>query len=74
MYKIRKVIYEPIEVEPKSLMTLTEAAKELGISLSGVARAIDSGSLREVIDTEASYHGHRLVFRKEVSALKEKKN
>lgn len=60
-YKLRVVEYHDLEVSPEALVTVTEAAKILGMSKPGVISAIERGALSEVIDTEGGYRGRRLL-------------
>lgn len=67
--KIRRVIYEDITLEPSELMTVSEAAKVLNMSMPGVISAIKRGVLSEVIDESKDYHGRRLVLAEDVARL-----
>jgi hypothetical protein len=54
-------------------MSISEAARELGMSMAGVIRAMERGELKEIIDEEALYHRKRLVLRSEVAKFKRKR-
>lgn len=60
-YKIRVVEYHDVEVNPETLVTVTEAAQITGMKKSGVIRAIERGVLTEIVDTEEGYRGRRLL-------------
>jgi hypothetical protein len=69
-YRIKRVSYEEIELDRADLMTLTEAAEILGLTLPGVISAMDRGRLSEIINDEAPnpQHGRRLVLRADVAS------
>lgn len=71
--KIRKVIYEEINIDRARLITLSEAARQLGMTLQGVSHAIDRGELAEIIDEHAPYQGRRLVELSEVAVYAERR-
>jgi hypothetical protein len=68
-YKVRVTDYKPVNLKEEDLMTVAEAAKTLGLSMPGVIRAIERGTLTEVIDENAGYHGRRLLLKTEVKRL-----
>ena len=68
-YKLRVTGYKPVHLTEEDLMTVAEAARTLGLSMPGVIRAIERGTLTEVIDENASYHGRRLLLKAEVKRL-----
>lgn len=70
IYSIKRVNYERIDLEREELMTVTEAANALGLTLPGVIAAIQRGVLTEVIDEEAAnpQRERRLLLRSEVEA------
>jgi len=59
-----------IDIDRPKLITLTEAADIIGMSLPGVIRAIERGALTEIIDEDAGYHNRRLLIRDEVEEFK----
>jgi hypothetical protein len=70
-YKIREVIFKDFHAEPGQLVTVAEAAKMTGMSLSGVIAAGTRGVLREVIDVEQkkSRQDRRYYIRRDVEAF-----
>jgi hypothetical protein len=69
-YKIMRITYEDVDLDPDELMTLTEAAKELGASLRTVKSNAEAGRMTLVLDNSKSYHGRKLVLKKEVEEWK----
>ncbi len=64
---------EAPDLTPDQLMTITEAAAELGTSASGINNLLGQGRLTTVFDTTdrtAFLRPRRLVLRREVEALK----
>jgi FKBP-type peptidyl-prolyl cis-trans isomerase 2 len=68
-YKVKVIDYQEANLTESDVMSISEAARTLDITMPGVIRAIERGALTEVIDDNASYHGRRLVFRKEIERL-----
>ena len=66
MQEVRELI--PVKVNPETLVTLTEAAELLGISVQGVAGAVNSGAFKTVIiDSSVPVRrGRRRLLRIEV--------
>jgi hypothetical protein len=54
-------------------MTLSEAARELGLSLQTVRTNAEAGRMTLVIDPDRNYQARRLVLRSEVEALKKER-
>lgn len=50
-YQVEALELRPIEVADDELMTLTEAAKRIGISYSSMTGLLKRGVLRRVVDT-----------------------
>lgn len=72
-FKKRVVKYEPVDVDLAQLVPLAEAARMLDMSMPGVIRAIERGSLTEIVDDAAGYHGRRLLLRSEVEKMAREK-
>lgn len=68
--KMRKTTYVDVDIDRSKLITLTEAAEIIGMTLPGVIRAIERGTLTEIIDEDAGYHNRRLLIRDEVEEFK----
>jgi hypothetical protein len=68
-YKIKVTDYQTAYLTERDVMSISEAARVLDMTMPGVIRAIERGALTEVIDDSAAYHGRRLVFRKEIERL-----
>ncbi len=68
-YRMKVTDYRPVDLAESDVMPISEAAKQLGMTMPGVIRAIERGALTEVIDDSAAYHARRLVLRKEVERL-----
>lgn len=67
---VKKRVVEYVEVSPPGdLITLAEAARRSGLSLSGVRALIFDGRVSEYIDESAVFHGRRLVSLSEVEAV-----
>ena len=71
-YKMRVVEYRDAEFLPEELVSVTEAAKMLGMTKPGVISAIERGVLTEIVDMERGYRGRRLL-RKEVETMRERR-
>ena len=69
-YEAKHVSYRPADVDPEELVTLTEAAEMLGLTIPGVIAAIQRGAFTEIINREARnpQHRRRLLLRAEVEA------
>lgn len=67
-YRIKRVTYEEIDLDREDLMTVSEAAKTLGITIQGVIAAIQRDRMSEVIDNEAAHsqQERRLLLRSDV--------
>lgn len=62
---------EDVELEPSELMTIAEAAEELGIAVKTMAGYLDVGRFSVVVDESApERQGRRLVLRREVEERK----
>jgi hypothetical protein len=70
MLQKRVVTYEPITIERADLVTLAEAVRITGLTSPGLIRAVERGQLTEIIDTDAGYHGRRLLLREEVERFR----
>lgn len=69
-FKIRRVVYEVVEVEPRELMSIANASRVLGMTIDGVRSAIDRGKLTVFIDPEALEQRYRrFVLRSEVEEM-----
>jgi hypothetical protein len=66
-FQIREVVYKPVEIAREDLATMAEAARITGLTMTGLTNAIERGQLDEVIDTEAGYHGRRLLLREQLA-------
>ncbi len=73
-YLIKETTFRPTTMTEKDVMTISEAARVLGMTMPGVIRAIERGALTEVKDDSASYHGRRLVLRGEIERLVRDRN
>ena len=73
-YLIRKIIYEPVDMDKDDLMTFSEAAKVLGLALNTVRTNAEAGRMTLVIDPDRNYQARRLVLRSEVEDLKRKQD
>lgn len=69
-FKMRKTTYVDVDIDRSKLVSLSEAAEIIGMSLPGVIRAIERGALTEIIDEDAGYHNRRLLVRSEVEEFK----
>jgi hypothetical protein len=65
-YKIKRIIYEDIDVDRGDLMTLAEAAREIGISLSTMRNHVSTGRFTCILDLDKTWQDHRLVLKTEV--------
>lgn len=72
-YKVRRVVYEDVAVDPNELVTLAYAARILGMSKPGVINALERGMLTEIIDDERTYHGRRLILKSELVTYQARK-
>jgi hypothetical protein len=73
MYKIRRVEYDEIELDQDELMTIAQAAQELGVSMNTVQANLDANRFTEIIDSDKTWQSRRLLLKTEVEAWKEKK-
>jgi len=65
---------EEITLEETEVMTMTEAAREMEVTLSAIHQAIRRGDFTEIIDPSARFHQRRrLLLRKEVETAVEKR-
>ena len=69
-YKIRRITYEDIDLDPGELMTYAEAARELGVHINTVKTNVESGRMTLVLDEDKSWHGHKLLLKKEIQQWK----
>jgi hypothetical protein len=67
-YQERIVEYRPINISPDDLISLSEAAQLLDISLSALSVNVANGRLTEIKDTQATHGGRhqRWLLRAEV--------
>ncbi len=56
-YKLREICYTEIDLDPADLLSLSQAARVLGMTSPGVVRAVERGKLRAVVDTEKKIRG-----------------
>ncbi len=68
-YHVRIITYETTVLESADLMTLSDAARELGITVPGVISAINRNELTEIVNPAAKFRGRRLLKRSEVDRL-----
>jgi hypothetical protein len=58
-----------VELKPGEVMTIAEAARQLGVYTQAVSLALDRGDLTVLIDPDApKRQGRRLVLRSEIEA------
>jgi hypothetical protein len=58
-----------VELKPAEVMTIAEAARQLGVYTQAVSLALDRGDLTVLIDPDApKRQGRRLVLRSEIEA------
>ena len=71
-YMQEKRVLVPVVVDEKDLVTFKEASELLGISIQGVALAVDGGQFETlIIDNDApKRQGRRLLLRVEVRRRK----
>lgn len=63
-----------VEFKPDEVMTIAEAARQLGVYTQAVSLALDRGDLTVLIDPEApKRQGRRLVLRSEIEAWQERR-
>lgn len=75
MFQVRQISYVPWDGDASELVTLAEASKLCGASLTVLIHAVERGVLTEVIDDSAVYHGRRKLLKAEVlKLLGEKEN
>ena len=68
-YKVQVTVLRPIEAEEADLLSLTEAAKRLGISINTMTGLLQRGILRRIVDTtEPNPTRANRVLRAEVEA------
>jgi len=71
-YRVRRLVpvYEDVALNEGDLLTMTEAARLLGMSVQGVRSAIENGRLDMVEDSGAPQsHGRCKVLRSQVEGL-----
>ena len=75
-YKIRRVSYDDVAITRNELITISEAAKILAMSKSGVISAMGRGILTEIVDESALKYrlGRRLLIKTEVLSFEARKN
>ena len=68
MLQVRKISYEDQEFERDEIMTVTEAAQALGITVDAVISAVRVGKFTEVVDPDAAhpFKNRRFMLRWEV--------
>jgi hypothetical protein len=69
-YKIQRTIYEDIDVDPDELMTVADAARELGVALSTMKSNVTAGRFTVIIDPDKTWQGRKLLLKKEVEEWK----
>lgn len=63
-----------VELKPAEVMTIAEAARQLGVYTQAVSLALDRGDLTVLIDPDAPQRqGRRLVLRSEIEAWEERR-
>lgn len=68
-YKVQVTDWQPLDVEESELLSLTVAAKRLGISINTMTGLIQRGILRRIVDTtEPNPTRANRVLRAEVEA------
>ncbi len=68
-YLIRRETTEEIDLDPADLLTVSEAAKILGVTLAAVSNMVTSGYLTEIMDPlEPNPQRNRRVLHSEVEA------
>lgn len=69
-YEERIITYAVINVSPDDLITMADASKLLGLTMSGLRSALASGKLTEIRDNEAQHNGRyqRYLLKSEVEA------
>ena len=75
-YIKREIWIEETEIElpPNEVMTISEAAKHLGVYTQAVSLALDRGDLTLIINRNApKRQGRRLVLRSEVEAWRRRR-
>ena len=74
-YKISRQTLEDWHGDEDQLLTIMEAARQLGVTQQSVTQALDASRFTCIIDAEApARQGRRLLLRKEVVAKGKKKN
>lgn len=71
IYKVRKVIFEPVEIPDTEVMTVSQAAKALGITINGVKQKMKDGGLTW-LELDSTKQGRQRVLRREVETMKRK--
>ena len=61
------------EMQEDEVMTLAEAARQLGTSINAVKNHMKNGTLTWIENPKAEYHGKLLVVRREVMELAKKR-
>lgn len=71
--RVRKIEYEDREFEREEIVTLTEAAEVLGMTVDAVISAIRTGRFTEVLDPDAihKFKNRRFMLRSEVEEAAE---
>lgn len=69
-YKIQCTVYEDIDVDPDDLMTVADAARELGVALSTKKSNVTAGRFMVIIDPDKTWQGRKLLLKKEVEEWK----
>jgi hypothetical protein len=74
-YLVKTTGYQPLDIDRDDLLSISEAADVLGLTLPGLIAAMNRGELREVIDDEAPmyWRDRRFVLRSEVEAARERR-
>ena len=68
----RRIEYDVVEMPDDELVNIVQAAALLGISEGGVRSAMARGVLTEYVDEDKSWHGRRLVSRKELISYRDR--
>lgn len=70
----RVVSYEDVDLKAEDVLTISEAARLLDMTIQGLGAAINRGQLTEIVDPDAiTQQGRRFVLRSEVEPLAERR-
>jgi len=69
-YQVEERVVREVELSPKDVLTVAEAAEWLGVSVQAVSQRLNRGNLTTVLNPKANQRqGRRLLLRSEVEAL-----